>query len=238
MKAFSKILFSLFILVSYGCSTTGGVYSHPKQYSNTDLNLDRPIALNVTNYLSFPQKYMNIVDRTIRKELSSQNKVIPMRLIRKKEPKFNDYVMGAISPNAQIKITNNVQSNLYTLMRTSEKSISDGFNLMITDGESFDNYEYSALVTYANRTQDKNFALSLLSAITVFAVPLVREHTMTVNAKYYKGTEEIGSFQDIARYDFSYGWGVSDIDNLHVHHARNLTRAVIENMDSAIESAP
>jgi hypothetical protein len=93
-------------------------------------------------------------------------------------------------------------------------------------------------MTFANTTQDKNFALSLLSAITVFAVPLVREHTMVVSAKYYKGTEEIGSFHDIAKYDFSYGWGINEINNLHVQHARNLSRAVIENMNNSITNQP
>lgn len=228
-----KIVFSIWIFVLAGCSSIGGTYKSNNEYSNVKL-IDEAIAFNVINMINLPPVYSNPISNSIKRTLNENNKFIPMQLPLATDPKFKYYVLANIPSNEKIKITSDARVNKYVWDRTIEMKTADGFMLMLNDGEYLEKYPYSVLIKLRNTTQEKNFAASLLSAITVMAIPIVREHTITIDADFYFKTEKIGQYSEKVEYDYSYSWGVNEQSNLHTMYVESLLIGMLNEFKKSI----
>ncbi len=223
------------LVLLVGCASQPKPSDADKSYINTKVDTETSIVVNINNKMSFPPDYMNGVEEAFRNELSKSNKIINMNVLYLRDSSFKDYVNGTISPNKKIWISNNPLVNEIRFKRAWGDSLSDGYKAMAGDKKSFSEYEYTLLINLSNTTKQKNIAASLLSALTVFAIPEVRVHTMSVSADIFKGPNKIGKVELTKDYEFSYGWGVDKAYNIHTEMAKLMARAIINELHDRAE---
>lgn len=233
LKILARII-SMFILIFLsGCSSLGGTYKGETDVENVNVNKE-PIAINVINMINLPPVYSSHIGNVIKTTLNEKNTFIPMKLSLSTDPSFKNYLLASTSSDEKIAFTSNSAANRYILDRTIELKIAEAFRLMQADGEYLEKYPYSVLIKLKNTTEYKNFAAAMLSAVTVMAVPLVKEHTLMIDAEYYYKTKKIGQYSEKLEYDYSYSWNVDKHQNLHTMYLQSLLENMLNDLKNTI----